>query len=149
MSERRVDTAVLASQRECGLLDTSTVILLRRLDDPEQLPREPSVSTITLAELSVGPLVARSDRERAARQAHLQQAEADFEPLPFDAAAARAFGRVAADLRSAGRERTARAYDALIAAVAVANDLPVFTVNPDDFAGIDGLEVIAVPHPDR
>ena len=133
---------------EVGLLDTSTVILLGRLEDPAVLPPEPVISTVTLAELSVGPLVAGDDRTRAARQAHLQQAERDFDPLPFDAAAARAFGQVAADLRAAGRTHRARAYDALIAAVAAAHDLPVVTVNPDDFTGIEGLDVIAVPHPD-
>lgn len=132
---------------EAGLLDTSTVILLGQLENPAALPAEPVISTVTLAELSVGPLVAADDRTRAARQAHLQQAEHDFDPLPFDAAAARAFGQVAADLRAAGRTHRARAYDALIAAVAVANDLPVVTVNPDDFRGIEGLEVVAVPHP--
>lgn len=131
-----------------GLLDTSTVILLPRIADPAHLPDEPAISTITLAELSVGPLVARTEAERVARQAHVQQAEADFEPLPFDAASARAFGRVAASLRHSGRKPAARAYDALIAAVALANDLAVHTVNPSDFAGIDGLRVVVVPHPD-
>ena len=131
-----------------GLLDTSTVILLPRLRDPSALPDDPTISAITLAELSVGPLVAADDAERAARQAHAQQAEADFAPVPFDAAAARAFARVANDLRRAGRKRSARAYDALIAATALASDLPVYTVNPDDFAGITGLRVVAIPHPD-
>ena len=84
---------------------------------------------------------------RAARQAHLQQAETDFDPLPFDAEAARAFGRVAASLRRSGRKVSARAYDAMIAATAVANDLPVYTCNPDDFEGIEGLEIVAVPVP--
>jgi tRNA(fMet)-specific endonuclease VapC len=132
-----------------GLLDTSTVILLPRITDPAVLPDEPTISTITLAELSVGPLVARTDAERAARQAHVQQAEADFDPIPFDAAAARTFGRVAASLHWAGRKTSARAYDALIAAVAIANDVPVHTVNPDDFAGIDELHLVAIPHPDQ
>ena len=131
-----------------GLLDTNTVILLPRFLDASVLPLQPSISTITLAELSVGPLVARSNTERAARQAHLQQAEADFEPIPFDTAAARAFGRVAANLRDSGRKTRARAYDALIAAVAIANDLPLYTVNPSDFASIDDLRVVAVAHPD-
>ena len=131
-----------------GLLDTSTVILLPRLRDPEALPAEPRISTITLAELSVGPLVASDDAERAARLAHLQQAEADFDPLPFDADAARAFGQVAASLRRSGRKTSARAYDAMIAAVALANELPLYTCNPDDFSGIDGLTVVAIPHPD-
>jgi predicted nucleic acid-binding protein len=131
-----------------GVLDTSTLILLGRIEDTESLPTEPLITTITLAELSVGPLVARTDVERAARQAHVQQAEADFDPLPFDAAAARSFGRVAASLRRAGRKSSARAYDAMIAAVCVASELPIHTCNPDDFSGIDGLDVIDVPHPD-
>ncbi len=134
--------------RESGLLDTSTLILLPRIADPSTLPERPLISTITLAELSVGPLIATDEAERAARLAHLQQAEADFEPLPFDAAAARAFGAVAAGLRRAGRKSAARAYDAMIAAVAMANGLAVYTCNPDDFAGIDGLTVVAVRHPD-
>ena len=128
-----------------GILDTSTIILSQRIDDPRALPAEPTITAVTLAELSVGPLVTDDENERAARQAHLQQAEADFDPLPFDAASARAFGRVAASLRRSGRKATARAYDAMIAATAVANELPVYTCNPSDFAGIDGLDVIAVP----
>ena len=130
------------------MLDTSTLILLPRVADPSVLPEEPAITTVTLAELSVGPLVARDERERAARQAHLQQAESDFTPLPFDAAAARAFGRVAASLRQAGRKPAARAYDAMIAATALANELPVYTANPADFDGIDGLDVVAVDVPE-
>jgi hypothetical protein len=137
------------SATKAGLLDTNTLILLPRLPDPAALPEQPLISTITLAELSIGPLVATNERERAARLAHLQQAEADFEPLPFDADAARAFGRVAASLRRSGRKVGARACDAMIAAVALANGLPLYTCNPDDFAGIDGLVVVAVAHPDR
>jgi len=130
-----------------GLLDTSTLINLPRLTDPTALPDIPLISTITLAELSAGPLVATSERERANRQAILQQAEADFDPLPFDAAAARAFGRVAAALRRTGRKPQARAYDAMIAAVALARGLPIYTSNPNDFHSIDGLTVIPVPLP--
>lgn len=132
-----------------GLLDTSTVIRLGRLADASQLPDECLISAVTLAELSVGPLAAATAKERAARQSHLQQAEADFDAIAFDAAAARAFGTVAASLRRTGRKPVARAYDALIAATALANDLPIYTCNPDDFRGIDHLEVRAVPHPDR
>lgn len=131
-----------------GLLDTSAVILLPRLRDPKFLPAEPRICAITLAELSVGPLVATDDVERAARLAHLQQAEADFDALPFDADAARAFGQVAASLRRSGRKTTVRAYDAMIAAVALAHELPLYTCNPDDFSGIDGLTVVLIPHPD-
>ncbi len=134
----------MSTQRERGVLDTSTLILLNRIADPSTLPREPLITAVTLAELSVGSLVAGSDREREIRQRHLQQAEADFRPLPFDDRAARAFGPVAASLRRAGRTPAARAYDALIAAVAIANELPIHTANPDDFSGIDGLDVVPV-----
>lgn len=129
-----------------GLLDTSVVIALPDLRDPTVLPAAPYISAITLAELSVGPLVAKTDIERAARQAQLQRAETDFDPLPFDADAARAFGQVAGSLRRAGRKTVARAYDAMIASVAIANGLPLYTTNPKDFAGIDGLTVVAISH---
>jgi predicted nucleic acid-binding protein len=137
-----------------GLLDTLTLILLCRLSPSAPLPAEAFISAITLAELSVGPLVASTDEVRAARQARLQQAEADFEPIPFepipfDASAARAFGRVAASLRSPGQKPAARAYDALIAATAIANALPLYTCNPCDLEDIGELVVIEVPHPDR
>ena len=130
-----------------GVLDTSTVILMGQLTEATALPTEPLITAVTLAELSVGPLVAEEEGERVARQAHLQQAEADFDPLPFDVGAARAFGGVAASLRRSGRKTNARTYDAMIAATALANDLPVYTCNPADFTGIDGLEVVAVPVP--
>ncbi len=132
-----------------GILDTSTVVLLERIDDPQSLPPEPFITAVTLAELSVGPLVASTPGEQATRQLRLQQAEADFDPLPFDAAAARAFGRVAASLHRAGRKTGARSYDAMIAAIAMSNELPLFTCNPGDFAHIDGLDLKPVPHPDQ
>lgn len=132
-----------------GVLDTNTVILLPRMSDPAALPAAPTITAITLAELSVGPLVASTHDERARRQAHLQQAESDFDVLPFDQEAARAFGRVASDLRRAGRKSSARAYDALIAAIAVSRGLPLYTTNPEDFAAISGLDLIPVPHPDH
>ena len=138
-----------SSNKGVGILDTNTVILLPRLLNPDLLPKRPTITAITLAELSVGPLVAATLTEQGDRQAHLQQAESDFDALPFDQAAARAFGRVAADLRTAGRKTSARAYDALIAAIAVANSLPLFTTNPDDYHGISELTLVAVPHPDQ
>lgn len=127
-----------------GIIDTNTLILLGRLD-PDDLPTTPLITAITLAELSVGPLVATDDLERARRQAHLQQAESDFDSLPFDAGAARAFGGVAASLRARGRKPAARAYDALIAATAIAGATPLYTCNPEDFEGIEGLDLRPVP----
>jgi tRNA(fMet)-specific endonuclease VapC len=139
--------SVAAARAQRGVLDTSTLLQLGRIEDAEVLPATPLITAITLAELAVGPLVAADAAERARRQAHLQQAEADFVPLPFDAAAARAFAQVAASLRRSGKKRAARAYDALIAATALAAGLPVYTGNPEDFAGIENLELVAVPIP--
>jgi tRNA(fMet)-specific endonuclease VapC len=137
----------VTSPRPRGVLDTSTVLGLPLLRDPALLPDEQLIAAVTLAELSVGPLVATSDQERARRLLHVQQAENDFEVLAFDAAAARAFALVASAMRRAGRKTSARTYDALIAATALANGLPLYTANPGDFAGIDGLEVVEVTFP--
>jgi tRNA(fMet)-specific endonuclease VapC len=132
-----------------GLLDTSAVLALSRLPDASSLPEVAMISAVTLAELSVGPLVAADDAERARRLAQVQQAEADFDPLPFDAAAARAFGIVASSYRRSGRKPAARSFDAMIAATAIANGLPLYTANPSDFDGVEGLVVRAVPAPGR
>lgn len=129
-----------------GVIDTNTVILLDRIA-PTALPTESVISAITLAELSAGPLTTDDPAKQAVRQARLQEVEATLEVLPFDAAAARAFAGVASSLRRAGRKTTARTFDALIAAIAIANGLAVYTCNPDDFEGIDGLAVVAIPHP--
>lgn len=130
-----------------GVIDTDALILLERLD-PSELPDMPVITSITLAELSVGPLVTDDDQERAARQARLQETEAAFEALPFDASAARVFGRVAAGLRRIGRKPAARAFDALIAATSIANGMSLYTCNPRDYAGIEELTVMALTHPD-
>jgi predicted nucleic acid-binding protein len=128
-----------------GILDTSAVLRLRELDE-DDLPDEAVITTVTLAELTVGPLVAGDAETRSARQVQVQTAEASYgDPLPFTADAARAFGRVAADLRESGRKSKARAFDALIAAIAAAEGLPVYTFNADDFQGITDLEVVALP----
>jgi hypothetical protein len=132
-----------------GLLDTSAVLALGRLRDASQLPDVALISAVTLAELSVGPLVASDDAERARRLAQVQQAEADFDPIPFDAPAARAYAQVAAAYRRSGRKPAARSFDAMIAATAIANGLPLYTANPADFAGIEGLVVRTVPAPGR
>lgn len=130
-----------------GLLDRSALLSLPRLTDSSLLPDIALISAVTLAELSVGPLVASDDVERARRLAQVQQAEADFDPIPFDAPAARAFAQVAAAYRRSGRKPAARAFDAMIAATAIANGLPLYTANPGDFAGIEGLVVRALPAP--
>lgn len=128
------------NREEEGILDTSAVILLGRIE-PSALPELPRITTLTLAELAVGPSVAKNEKERLVRQARLLQAEADFEPIPFDDLAARTFGSVAANLRQMGRKASARTFDSLIAAVAVSRGLPLYTANPHDFDGIDSLVV--------
>jgi predicted nucleic acid-binding protein len=122
-----------------GLLDTSVVI---DWDDPTvagALPEEVAVSAITLAELAAGPHLAATSSEGARRQARLQQLEATFEPLPFDATAARSYGQIVAAVVETGRSNRRRVADLLIAATAHANGLALYTRNPADFAGLSGL----------
>ena len=124
---------------ERGLVDTSVVIDLDMID-PQRLPRELAVSAITLAELAAGPHATTNSAERARRQDRLQRTEATFEPLPVDANVARAYGRVYSAVAAAGRKaRGRRATDLFIAATAVAANLPLYTRNPADFAGLSEL----------
>lgn len=128
-----------------GLIDTSVVNDLEHLD-PEQLPNELAVSALTMAELAAGPHATTDSAERAARQDRLQRAEATFDPLPFDTAAARAYGRIYAAIAATRRKaRVPRAVDLLIAATALAANLPLITRNANDFRGIAHLvHIIAV-----
>jgi predicted nucleic acid-binding protein len=121
------------------------VIDMERID-PADLPLEVAISAITLAELAAGPHATSDPVERARRQDRLQRAEATFDPLSVDADVARAFGRIYAAVATAGRKaRGRRAFDLLIAATAVAADLPLYTRNPEDFAGLrDLLEVVTI-----
>jgi predicted nucleic acid-binding protein len=122
-----------------ALLDTSVVIDLERIS-AEALPEEQAVSAVTLAELAAGPHATDDAEERARRQDRLQRIEALLDPLPFDAASARAYGRVYAATRAAGRKaRGARAVDLMIAAVALANDLTLTTRNPTDFQHLEEI----------
>lgn len=139
-----------------GLLDTN-IMILRKWLDPEELPAEVAISAITLAELSAGPHEVRRNEEqddydehaeRARRMDVLQRAENEFDPIPFDAEAARIYGRVCAAVISVGRKPRRRVADLMIAAVAIAEDLPLFTTNPDDFKGLDDLlTVVPVTRP--
>lgn len=122
-----------------GLVDTSVVIDLERVA-AEDLPHELAIAAVTLAELAAGPHATADPIERARRQERLQRTEATFDPLAFDAAAARAYGRIYAAVVSSGRKaRGRRAIDLLIAATALAADLPIYTRNPSDFEGLGGL----------
>jgi len=127
-----------------GLIDTSVVIDLDVID-PERLPRELAISAITLAELAAGAHATSDLAERARRQDRLQRTEATFEPLSVDANVARGYGRVYAAVAAAGRKaRGRRATDLLIAATALAANLPLYTRNPGDFAGLSELLDIVV-----
>jgi hypothetical protein len=128
-----------------GLIDTSVVIDLEHVG-AGALPAELAVSAITMAELTAGPHATADSEERARRQDRLQRAEATFDPLPVDATVARAYGRIYAAVAAAGRKaRGARSLDLLIAATALASDLPLYTRNPADFRGIESLvEIVAV-----
>lgn len=128
-----------------GLLDTSVVIDLE-LIGIDALPEEVAICATTMAELAAGPHATTDADERARRQDRLQRTEAAFDPLPFTTEAARAYGRVFASVAAAGRKpRGARAVDLLIAATALAEGLPLFTRNPDDFSHLDGIvEVVRI-----
>jgi predicted nucleic acid-binding protein len=126
-------------RHERGLLDTSVVIALPHTD-LSHLPAEMSLSAITLAELVTGPHATDDVEERARRQDRLQRAQRTFDAVPFDADAAQAYGRVYAAVTARGRKaRGRRAMDLLIAATALAQGIPLFTCNPADFEGLDGL----------
>jgi predicted nucleic acid-binding protein len=128
------------------VLDTSVVIDLEHLAAAD-LPAELAVSVVTLAELAAGPHATNDPDERARRQDRLQRAEATFDPLPIDAGVARAYGRISAAVASAGRKaRGARSLDLLIAATALASNLPLYTSNPDDFRGVESLvDIVRAP----
>jgi len=139
---------VAEPRRERGLVDTSVLIDLERID-PQALPVELAVSAVTMAELAAGTHATTDAEERARRQERLQRAEAAFEPLPVDGAVARAYGRVYAAVVAAGRKaRGRRAFDLLIAATALAAELPLYTRNPGDFDALERLvEIVVVAAP--
>ena len=145
MPSQASDTLPVVERRPRGIIDTSVVIDLGTID-PSDLPAEVAVSAITMAELAAGPHATDDVDERARRQDRLQRAEAAFDPLPFDTDSARAYGRVYAALATAGRKaRGQRAMDLLIAATAIALNLPLYTRNPDDFRHLGHLvEVLPV-----
>lgn len=123
---------------DVGILDTSVIIDLPRIDTA-RLPAESAITAVTLAELAAGPHATTDAIQRSIRQERLQWAEATFDALPFDFAAARSYGRVYALVRASRRQPRGRLADLLIASVAAANRLPLYTRNPKDFAGLDSL----------
>jgi predicted nucleic acid-binding protein len=130
-----------------GLGDTNILIYLERLA-VEQLPAELLTSTVSLAELSAGVHAAADATERARRIIRVQRVEATFSPLPFDVEAARQYGIIAAEVIAMGRQPRGRVADLMIASIAAANRLPLFTTNPADFRGLESVvTVVPVPIP--
>jgi len=127
------------------VLDTSVLIDIASLD-LDDLPEEASITALTLAELTSGPVSTADASQSAKRLERLQWAEGKFEAIPFDAAAARAYGRVyAAVLRAKQKPRGGRAVDLLIAATALSRGLPLYTRNPVDFTSVaDLMEIVSV-----
>lgn len=142
----------MSDDAQAGLLDTN-ILILRRTIDPDELPDEMAISAITLAELAAGVHLVRGDNpmvaeERARRADVLQRAENEFDPIPFETEAARAFGRISAAVHARGRTPRRRIVDLMIASIAAATQLPLYTTNPDDFEGLDGIiRVVTVRRP--
>lgn len=128
-----------------GLLDTSVVIGLAAIP-PEHIPSETYLSAITLAELVQGVHMTADAAERGRRLERVQWAEKSFRrPLPFDENAARLYGTLIGLVVSAGRNPRPRRIDLMIAATAASNDLPLYTRNAKDLAGIESrLRVVLV-----
>ena len=123
------------------VLDTSVIIDLDSLN-LEELAGQPAVLTaVTIAELAYGLDVGNA-AQRAARAERFYRLLNTYPVLPFDTAAAKVFGVLAAMLREAGRNPRPRRTDLQIAATAASNRLPVLTRNPADFAGLDRLVTV-------
>ncbi len=89
--------------------------------------------------MAAGPTLEPTVTEQSVRQVRLQQTVATYEPIPFNAAAARSFGQIVAAVASTGRTHRSRTADLLIAAIARANGLELYTSNSDDFFGLEEL----------
>jgi predicted nucleic acid-binding protein len=85
---------------------------------------------ITLGELQLGVLLATDDENRMRRAQTLALARV-ADPMPINEAVITAWARLVADCRAAGIQRTVRLTDALIAATAIENGLPVVTQDDD------------------
>lgn len=69
----------------------------------------------------------------------------DFDPLPFAADAATRYGTLVALTIAAKRDPEPRRMDLLIAAIASARGLPLYTRNGKDFRGLESmLDIVAI-----
>jgi predicted nucleic acid-binding protein len=138
-SSTRTLRLATGSNSKRGLADTSVAV------DRDSLASvvsdiEIAISALTFAELLVGLHTASNDLMRARRRAHLLRIEGWIEALAFDVACARAWARIYAAVERIGRKpRGSRAIDLMIAATALAHDLPLYTLNPKDLRGLEDL----------
>jgi predicted nucleic acid-binding protein len=129
---------------ESGVLDTSAYIDLGLLD-PAALPTRPELTAITMAELHQGVAMAKDAATRAARTEKLAAAIVEFEPLPFDGPAAARYGTLVALTVEVNRDPKPRRMDLMIAAIASAQGLPLYTRNAQDLVGLaDMLQIVEV-----
>lgn len=133
----------MVNSAEAVLLDTSVIIDLDHIELGDLADVPFSVSAVSIAELAYGLDIDDPVRRRA-RTDRFYAVLADFDVLPFDVEAAKVYGVLAGLVRRAGRNPRPRRLDLQIAATASANEMPLLTRNPDDFAGLDAVvEVLA------
>ncbi|MGH3861041.1 type II toxin-antitoxin system VapC family toxin [Actinokineospora sp.] len=134
----------MTDRPKSGVLDTCTYIDLATLD-AALLPMTPEITAVTMAELHQGIAMAKNPVIRAARTELLGAAITEFDPLPFDGDAATRYGTLVALTMLANRDPRPRRMDLMIAAIASARGLPLYTRNQSDFIGLeDMLTVVGI-----
>lgn len=124
-----------------AVLDTS--VLIAAWDPPDD--EEYAISIVSVAELHFGVLRATGTPALGARLRRLSEIEQEFDPIPIDRRVARAYAECAQAVTSAGRSPRPRVFDLLIAATANVEGATLYTLNPDDFSGLDDLVEVTIP----
>lgn len=125
-----------------AVLDTSVLIGARAVPPGLQV----AISTVSIAELHFGLLVAADDDTRALRAARLGLLEARFpDPLPIDDRVAREWGRLQAAVANRGGQPRRRSADLAIAATANVHDAVLVTDNAKDFKIVEDLVRLRAP----
>ena len=144
MTTTEFATKTMSERRPVGLLDTCALIGVDDISD-ERLPIVSEICAITVAELMLAVHVAKDPVDRSARITKLFTVGRSFDPLPFEDRAANSFNALVGLTVALGRNPKPRKNDLMIAATAVANSLPLYTANIDDFKGLESmLEVVDV-----